>query len=614
MNNCIETSGLFLLDSSFDKSKFKDLDISNLHIITFDYESHQFLNEKKIEHEISEKYISELELHNIQKLSFHYSEWYNEERINELLTFDELNLGQTIKQEFHFFLISNFLKKFVEISNLQELIQNKKILTTVTLFDIVNHFSNNIEVVDNDIEIQTFLHDRIQYNFNNLLKINISKKSFQNIKKNLDNLTSLIISNKQDPQFTNSLLIEFDPIKFEILLKNSNKHNIFFTIFNMRKPTIWNLNSFKIMKNTKTNFININNFKNSNNQNLKKLKNNIETLEKNSIINKKLETFFSINGISFWYIIKTMFIKLISDRLVDAITYSENTKNILTNQKFSNIIIQNEIGFHEQIILHYSKLFKIPVILLQHGIHNDDDNSFEFNLSAGVIPQKSNFHLCWNDNFSKYLQHNNIPTSKIRVLGNPAYDKLYHKRKILKNEYILLAVSSPRLHHITGLQNEKIDFFYSCIEKICKIILSYNKKLIIKLHPGSDERDITEFVKKIDDSISIQKFNDIAPLIQNCEIFVSLGVSSTILEAQLLSKPVISIQTNYDVWGTPSLIKNNNCIQTPMTTFNEIFQKILTDDSSKKQLIQSGKKNSDEYLANFGNSSKLILDFLSDLK
>ena len=44
------------------------------------------------------------------------------------------------------------------------------------------------------------------------------------------------------------------------------------------------------------------------------------------------------------------------------------------------------------------------------------------------------------------------------------------------------------------------------------------KKLIIKLHPGSDERDITEFVKKIDDSISIQKFNDIAPLIQNCEL------------------------------------------------------------------------------------------------
>lgn len=614
MNKRIESSTLLLLDSNFNKKKFVELDISNIHIITFDYESHQFLDEKNIEHEISEKYISESELTKIQNQSFHYSEWYKEKKINKLLTFDELNLGQTIKQEFHFFLISNFLKKFVEISNLKEIIKSKKIITTNTLFDIISKFSNNVQVFDTDIETQTFLHDRIQYNFNNLLKINISKKSFNKIKKYLDSLTSLVVSQKQNPKFINSLLIEFDPIKFETLLKNSGKHNIQFTILNMRKPTIWNLNSFKIIKNTKTNFVNPNRFENSNNKNLNLLKKNLQIIENDQTTNENLESFFSINGISFWHIIKTMFINLISDRFMDAIVYSENVRKILTNQKFSNILIQNEIGFHEQIILHYSKIFQIPVVLLQHGIHNDDENSFEFNLSAGVIPKKSNFYFCWNNNFLKYLERNDISSKKIKVLGNPVYDKLFSKRKVLKNEYVLLAVSSPRIHHITGLQNEKIDFFYSCIEKICKTIIGYDKKLIIKLHPGSDERDITEFVKKINNSITVQKFTDITPLIQNCEIFISLGVSSTILEAQLLSKPVISIETNYDVWGTPSLIKNNNFIQTSMSDFDKVFKKILTDNSFKSELIQNGQINSNEYLENFGNSSKLILDFLSDLK
>ena len=45
----------------------------------------------------------------------------------------------------------------------------------------MSKFSNNVQVFDTDIETKTFLHDRIQYNFNNLLKINISKNFRINI-------------------------------------------------------------------------------------------------------------------------------------------------------------------------------------------------------------------------------------------------------------------------------------------------------------------------------------------------------------------------------------------------------------------------------------------------
>ncbi len=39
----------------------------------------------------------------------------------------------------------------------------------------------------------------------------------------------------------------------------------------------------------------------------------------------------------------------------------------------------------------------------------------------------------------------------------------------------------------------------------------------------------------------IEKIGDITPLINSCSILIVLGISTTIIEGQILQKPVISI-------------------------------------------------------------------------
>ena len=74
MNN--NSNLVVLFDSTSD---FDDLDetISNSKskIISFDYETHKILNDKKINHEVSDSYLSREDLRTIQKTAYSVSEY-----------------------------------------------------------------------------------------------------------------------------------------------------------------------------------------------------------------------------------------------------------------------------------------------------------------------------------------------------------------------------------------------------------------------------------------------------------------------------------------------------------------------------------------------------------
>ena len=50
-------------------------------IISFDYDTHKILKDKKINHEISDDYLSNNDLKIIQKTAYSLSEWYNDDII-----------------------------------------------------------------------------------------------------------------------------------------------------------------------------------------------------------------------------------------------------------------------------------------------------------------------------------------------------------------------------------------------------------------------------------------------------------------------------------------------------------------------------------------------------
>ena len=134
--------------------------------------------------------------------------------------------------------------------------------------------------------------------------------------------------------------------------------------------------------------------------------------------------------------------------------------------------------------------------------------------------------------------------------------------------------------------------------------------MIIKLHPSPDEIDITDFVHQLNAEIIVVKAGNILDLMKNCEVFITLNTSTTILESQICKKPVISIFVTDRGFGNAEVFKSKSCVQISIDEVEDMLLKLFNDDTFKKKIIEAGKKFSDKYLYNQGNSSQHLLTFL----
>ena len=64
----------------------------------------------------------------------------------------------------------------------------------------------------------------------------------------------------------------------------------------------------------------------------------------------------------------------------------------------------------------------------------------------------------------------------------------------------------------------------------------------------SEELDVTNYAKKINPKVIVVKKGDILNLIHSCEFLITIDLSTTLLEAQILKKPTLSILIkNYNI-------------------------------------------------------------------
>ena len=104
----------------------------------------------------------------------------------------------------------------------------------------------------------------------------------------------------------------------------------------------------------------------------------------------------------------------------------------------------SEIGFNEQIVMHIAKQYKVPIILIQHGMPYETVEAFERNNLSGFFPNFSDKMIVWGTSTQKYVENSGFNTSKIAALGSPVYDDLFDKKIDSKNsKHILLATSPP---------------------------------------------------------------------------------------------------------------------------------------------------------------------------
>lgn len=623
MSDSSKPDTVVLFDSSCDVEELKKLilEVKSV-VITFDYESHMLLLNNDISHEISDSYLNENDLQTIQKHSYHFAEWFKEQPVMNLLHYENVNLGELFHVEFHYLLMP-FLKKFVETSKIISKFSNAKFVTKNTLSQIVKNLSGSVEPLGKNKEFSSdFIYDIVNVSIkirNKSYTLILSRPFYQKLKKISERVVEFFLNPKKRLSNDKTILLaEFDTIRYSKLFSLSLKSTLNLVFFYRRRPPVWNYKSFSIIKNSNCILETYSSIADKEVKNT--IKNNVSLAESkiDSLVMEEnfLKSFFSINGLSFWESLKPFFIFLCKKRMAEGIEEIEITKKLFEKYRFSSILLLNEDISNELIIIKLAKRYNIPITLLQHGLYYDTTEAYEINKLVGIFPIYSDKFIVWGKVLERYAINCGISPQKIKVLGSPSYDKLFYQKPSINskkfNDYILLTVTAPEQIWISDLLVETRTNYENAIIKIYEIVSKMNKKLVIKLHPSQKEIGITKF-NNIYPKILVVKGENILPLIESCNALVSFDLSTTILLAQILRKPTISITMNYSGLGKSEIFKSNSSVMINVDDFESTLNRILNDENYRQQIIENGTKFVNDYLANQGTASEELLSYLKEL-
>jgi len=614
-------SVILLIDSDFDLSKIKTIqkDFHYNQAISFDYNSHKNLDLGSIEHETSDNFITQEETNEIQNHLYTFSKWYYQKSIQKFFMVEDLNIGQLLQEQFIDYMIK-FFKKFFEFKKIYEKFPNSTFISSGILYEISAIFSPNVQKIDTDKEVNyDFVHDKVRIDLNigkNKINFSLSSSKYKKIKHFSEKFTQSLLESKATPNSRNVLLVELSTEKYKKLLEESKNHNINLIQFGIRRPAIWNMNTFKIIKNAKCDIITPDSLIDS------KLK--IKIQEQKNLITKQilelyrqdeiLSQYFSYEGYSFWCAIKPIMQKLFETRIEHIARDIQTIKALFQKITIDTAVISSEIGITEQIIINEAKKHGVKLALLQHGIYYGTKEAKETNLSKGLYPIKSDKFLIWGKDSENDLKNIDIvEPAKLKIIGHPGYDS-WKPTSIDKDfSCVLLALTGPEHMFIQGHQVSNAIEFENHLEEIYRIVTSMKKKLIIKMHPAPQLFDFSEKIKKISSDIEVISTGSIMELINSCDVMIATNYTTAILESYLLQKPVICLPIiDYNL-GIPTLFDFNADMIISIEKVQMTLEKLMCDKEFKNKTIQRQNKFVEYYLSNHGNSSKKLLEYIKTM-
>ena len=252
---------------------------------------------------------------------------------------------------------------------------------------------------------------------------NLSANNVNRLKSLSENLSKLLIKKKIKNTSNFFLFSEINTKKFSELFKNMPEYNENFVIFNRRQPSIWDKESFKIFKNSNAILENEKTLITSANKSPQKNIMHINSIISNLKLNENIfNNIFIFNEIKFWSLFKDIFYKLIDDRFKKYSFDIILTKILLKKYPFKGVLIQNEVGPNEKILIQLAKNEKIPIFLIQHGLIFDTHNALSMNKYQGVMGYDSDYQFVWGNIDYNYKIQNGFEPEKIIKIGSPIFD------------------------------------------------------------------------------------------------------------------------------------------------------------------------------------------------
>ena len=134
---------------------------------------------------------------------------------------------------------------------------------------------------------------------------------------------------------------------------------------------------------------------------------------------------------------------------------------------------------------------------------------------------------------------------------------------------------------------------------------------MIKLHPSPTQlTNIAEIVSSIDPKISVSSYGEISSLLPSAKLLISVGISSAMIEAMILKKPVLFIPGIDYNWGQPSIIPNNGCLISNMSEFENNLKNIIYVTNNNN--YESSQNYLKKLISYQGNASPQFYKFLKN--
>ena len=237
------------------------------------------------------------------------------------------------------------------------------------------------------------------------------------------------------------------------------------------------------------------------------------------------------------------------------------------------------------------------------------------NKFKGVLPIYSELFFVWGNLTKNYALDYGIAKNRIIEIGSPIHDLTWEMKKGIESKNILLALPPITENIIDDLKIETIDNYKSSIKKIYQICKKNNKKLIIKAHPAPSKINLDEYIKKIDPDIVLIKSGNIAEFIKKCSVLITIDISTSMLDAQIFNKPIISILIKDVPQNESQIIKSNSFVEMKnIDDLDHVLLRLLSDNENRKKQIIGQQDFLKKYLVNLGTASDKFLTQLESIQ
>lgn len=600
-------------------------------VISLDYESHKQLDTIRVKHVGFENYLNETDNKMIDTTVFHITtNWHKNEKIQQCLTLNEINLGWLLDQELYLYLLTT-ITNFVSFIKIKEKLSSPKLLIiskdlqemAKTIFP--NCKVQHLETKEEEVQLFNFDVYSIKYNIGQIpITIRLPRKYFFTLRKYYEKsfiplYNKLFSKIKKDN--SSVLLVDFNPAREDEFLKCLAKKNKNIYLLNRRRAAIWNLKSFLIVKNTKSIPVTYEQFlDSSDNEEIKKLTNDI--IKKLDLLlsdEKLFSEIFSINNHSFWNCIHKYFRNFCVNRFSEAIYEMVGARKLLSEINPSVILHFFGVALQEKILIHEVKKRNISAIMVQHGTpHIFFPGWSILNPISGTLPIYDEKMAVWGNMIRDYALKNGLRENNVIVSGSIRHDSYFKKKNHADNEGIILVALMPFV--IIYAEDQTIaafDKYEESLKILCRTLQKIkDRKKIVKLHPGDmvfNTIYVEPIIRSIDPSIQIVVEADLTNLIPSADIVITLGLTTFLLDANIFGKPTVTIMYNHGEFlsrlsnGHSELFENADHAK-----FEEYVHNILVNDKIRNENIIKGTEFVNSYLANHGHASEYLANIISE--